>query len=107
KILPILDGFEQALKNKTTGEQFAQGMDMLFKEFHTVLEREGLKSISAIGKKFDPFEQEALSAEESEKEEGTVLEEFQKGYMFKEAVLRPAKVKISRQKKKEEQHENH
>ena len=95
KILPVLDSFEMALKSTSDKEKFIEGMKMIYAQFHSALEAEGLRPIKAVGEKFDPYRHEVLMKEESEKEEGTILEEFQKGYMLNDRVLRHSKVKIS------------
>ena len=71
-------------------------MELIFSQIISLLENEGLERIKAKGDKFDPFKHEALLAEESDKESGTVLEELQKGYMLKGKLLRPTKVKVSK-----------
>ena len=68
---------------------------IIFAQFHSVLEAEGLKPIKTDNEKFDPYKHEVLMKEESDKPEGTILEEFQKGYMLNDKVLRFSKVKVS------------
>ncbi|RLE37973.1 nucleotide exchange factor GrpE [Candidatus Woesearchaeota archaeon] len=99
KLLPILDNFELALKNKATDDQFCKGMELIYSELYSLLEAEGLKPIKTEGK-FDPYYHEALLSEESDKEEGTNLEELQRGYMLNDEVIRVAKVKVAKKKKK-------
>ena len=94
-MLPILDSFEIALKNTTDNEKFVEGMKMIYAQIYSALEAEGLRPISATGEKFDPYRHEVLLKEESDKPEGTILEEFQKGYMLNDKVLRFSKVKVS------------
>lgn len=95
EMLPVLDSFEIALKNTSDKEKFVEGIKIIFAQFHSILEAEGLKPIKAAGEKFDPYRHEVLMKEESDKPEGTILEEFQKGYMLNDKVLRFSKVKIS------------
>jgi len=95
QMLPVLDSFEIALKNATDKEKFIEGIKMIYAQFHSILEAEGLKPIKSSGEKFDPYKHEVLLKEESDKPEGTVLEEFQKGYMLNDKILRFSKVKIS------------
>lgn len=95
QMLPVLDSFEIALKNTSEKEKFIEGMKMIYAQFHSILESEGLMPIEASGQKFDPYKHEVLMKEESDKPEDTVLEEFQKGYMLNDKVLRHSKVKIS------------
>lgn len=95
KILPVLDSFEIALKNTADNDKFIEGIKIIYAQFHSMLEAEGLRPIKAAGEKFDPYRHEVLMKEESEKPDETVLEEFQKGYMLNDKVLRHSKVKIS------------
>ena len=94
-LLPTLDSFEIALKNTTDKEKFVEGMKMIYAQIYSALEAEGLRPINATGEKFDPYRHEVLLKEESDKPEGTILEEFQKGYMLNDRVLRFSKVKVS------------
>ena len=103
KLLPVLDSFELALNNHENPEKFLKGVEMIFAQLYSLLEAEGLRPIKSKNQKFDPFKHEVLMSEETDKEEDVVLEEFQKGYMLNDKVLRHSKVKIS--KKKEEKKE--
>jgi molecular chaperone GrpE len=94
-MLPVLDSFEIALKNTTDKEKFIEGIKIIYAQLYSVLEAEGLKPIKATGEKFDPYKHEVLMKQESDKPEGTILEEFQKGYTMNDKVLRHSKVKIS------------
>lgn len=96
QVLPLLDSFEQALKNTNNHEHFVKGMELLYAQFITLLQQEGLRPIEALHKQFDPYKHEVLLQEQSQEQDGTILEEFQKGYFFKEHVLRTTKVKVSR-----------
>jgi len=95
KILPILDNFELALKNTDNKEEFQKGIELIYAELYSMLEKEGIKKIEAKGK-FDPHQHEALMAEESDKEKGTIIQELQKGYLLNDKVLRTAKVKVAK-----------
>ncbi|HHV65112.1 MAG TPA: nucleotide exchange factor GrpE [Peptococcaceae bacterium] len=97
-LLPVLDNFDRAVESsqeKQDFEAYAQGVAMILKQFRKVLEDEGLKAIEAVGKEFDPNLHEALLKEESDQGENIVLEEIQKGYILKDKVIRPSKVKVS------------
>lgn len=102
ELLSILDNFEIAIKEiEKKDKEIAQGVNLIYNNFLKILEARGLKVILAIGKKFDPYYHEALMQEESaDKEEGTILEEFQKGYSLNGKVIRHSKVKVSVSKKK-------
>jgi molecular chaperone GrpE len=97
-ILPLLDSFQLALANDKDNEEFKKGVELIYSQLWQILETEGLKPIDALGKQFDPYFHEALMQEESDKEEGTVIEELQKGFMLKDNVIRPTKVKIAKKK---------
>lgn len=94
-ILPVLDSFELAFKNTNNTEKLIEGIKMIYAQFYSILEAEGLKPIKAAGEKFDPYRHEVLMKEESDKPDDTILEEFQKGYMLNDRVVRHSKVKIS------------
>lgn len=96
KLLAILDSFELALKNTNKEDEFAKGIELIYSQFYSLLEKEGLKKIEALNKKFDPNYHEVLLIENSGKEEDIILEELQKGYMLNNKVLRYSKVKISK-----------
>ena len=96
KFLGILDSFELAFKNRKEDDEFAKGMKLVFLEIYLTLEKEGLKKIDCLGKKFDPKLHEVMLQEESEQEEGTIIEELQKGYMLNDRVIRFSKVKTSK-----------
>ncbi|MBM3230020.1 nucleotide exchange factor GrpE, partial [Candidatus Parvarchaeota archaeon] len=108
-MLPLLDSLELALKNsnsrdieriheKTDTEKFRKGIELIYAQFHSILESAGLRPIDALGKKFDPYRHEALIQQnvEDAAKDNIVLEEFQKGYMLFDAVLRHSRVKIGK-----------
>jgi len=95
KLLPLLDSFEMALKNTADKEKFVKGIELIYSQLYSLLEKEGLKKIKAEGK-LDPHYHEVLMKEKSDKEEDTILEELQKGYMLGDKVLRYTKVKVSK-----------
>jgi len=97
-LLPILDSFELALKNTTDKEKLMKGIELIYSQLYSLLEKQGIKKIEAKGK-FNPHLHEVLLKEESDKEEDTILEELQKGYMLNDKVLRHTKVKVSKKRK--------
>jgi len=99
-LLNIVDDFERAIV-ATKDEKEKNALQMILLRFKKVLSEHGVKPIDALGKKFDPHMHEAFLSEESEKEEGTVLEELQKGYLIFDKVLRNSKVKVERKKEQE------
>ncbi len=98
ELVPVLDNFERALATAPQGEaeSFTKGVEMIFRQFESVLQAEGVTAMNAVGQPFNPdFHQAIMQVESEEHEEGIVVEEVQKGYMLKDKVLRPAMVKVS------------
>ncbi len=102
-LLNIVDDFERAIA-AAKDEKDKNALEMILTCMMKVLSEHGVKPIDALGKKFDAHLHEAFLSEESDKEEGTVLEELQKGYLLHERVLRHSKVKVA--KKREEKKED-
>lgn len=98
KVLPIVDNFERGLAAVPEEEKdnaFVKGMEAVYKQFTTVLEEIGVTPIEAVGKEFDPNLHNAVMAVDDDSlESGTVAEEMQKGYMYKESVVRHSMVKV-------------
>ncbi len=95
KLLPVLDTFEIALKNSQDKEKFVEGIKLVYAQFHSLLEAEGLRLIPTVGCKFDPCVHEVMLREHQDKEDGLILEEFQKGYLVGNRVIRTSKVKVN------------
>ena len=94
KILPTIDNFERGLKDAPDGA-FSEGMEMVYKQLLKNLEDAGVKAIECVGKQFDPNIHNAVMHEEDDSgEENIVTEELQKGYMYKDSLLRPSMVKV-------------
>ncbi|NVM05158.1 MAG: nucleotide exchange factor GrpE [Candidatus Helarchaeota archaeon] len=104
KILDIIDEYEIALNalKKEIGEgKEIEGMEIIYNKFIEMLQKEEVKPIKSLGEKFDPFIHECLLSEATDEyPEDTVLEEIKKGYYFKDKVLRPALVKIAKNKER-------
>ena len=96
KMLPLVDTFEIALKGKDRKDEFVKGMDMIYTEMIVMLHKEGVRKIESVGKKFDSNLHEVLMTEKSDKEDNIITEEFQKGYMLCDRVLRHSKVKVTK-----------
>lgn len=101
--LTILDSLELSVKaareDHEDKEALLKGVELVLGQMFDLLKRNGVKPIEAQNTKFDPNRHEVLMQEESEDvEENTVLEEFQKGYSFHDAVIRTAKVKLAKSK---------
>jgi len=98
QLLPIIDNFELALKtvNSEKGnKEFIQGIELIHSQLLQVLQQNHVIAMETMGKKFDPYHHEALMKAPSELPAGTIMEEFQKGFIMHGKVLRHAKVKIS------------
>jgi molecular chaperone GrpE len=99
-LLPIVDDFERAIKSSEESRDFDAfhgGVAMIEKQFVSMLERKWkLTRFDSVGEEFDPQRHEAMMTEErSDHEQSMVLEDYQKGYLLNDKVLRPAKVKVS------------
>ncbi|HLC46160.1 MAG TPA: nucleotide exchange factor GrpE [Candidatus Nanoarchaeia archaeon] len=96
KFLPFLDAFEIAIKsNSERKDEYSRGIELLYAQFFSLMEAEGVRRMDAAGKRFDPHQHEVLLIEKSDKPEETIIEELQRGYLLNGIVLRTAKVKIS------------
>ena len=99
KILPVVDNFERGLGAMTDADKessFAQGIEMIYKQLTKVLEDECVTVIEAQGKEFDPMLHNAVMQQPSEEyESGIVIQELQKGYKYKDKVLRHSMVMVA------------
>jgi molecular chaperone GrpE len=104
KLLPVVDDFDRALaaipEEDRKNNKWVEGVELIARKLHNVLEQEGVQPIEAKGQPFDPNLHEAVAfedkAEGSEDHQDTVTEVFSKGYKLHDKVLRPAMVKVSR-----------
>jgi molecular chaperone GrpE len=105
ELFPIMDSFDSAMsaiKTSEDKESFVKGLTMLQKEFHRILEVNGLQKVKTVGEKFDPNVHQADGEVCSEEfDAGVVAEEIRSGYMLNERLLRPALVKVSKGTKDE------
>lgn len=96
KILPVVDNFERGLAQAQEDDAFADGMKMIYKQLTTTLDELGVKPIEAVGKEFNPdFHNAVMHVEDEEVGENIVVEEFQKGYTYKDFVVRHSMVKVA------------
>ena len=99
ELLPAIDNFERALKMEADNEQaksLLQGMEMVYRSLLDTLKKEGAEQIETVGKEFDPHLHQAIMQVEDENfGSNIVVEEFQKGYILKDRVIRPAMVKVN------------
>jgi molecular chaperone GrpE len=106
-MLPVLDSFELAIKN-SNGEseeiqKFKKGLEMIYTQLFGVLKEQGLRIIDTKDKKFDPYKHDVLMVKETGGEEELILQEFQKGYMLNDIVIRHSKVLITKHKSTDEE----
>ncbi|WP_307473264.1 nucleotide exchange factor GrpE [Cytobacillus purgationiresistens] len=98
-LLPAIDNFERALQTQADNDQvnsLKQGMEMVYRSLVEALKKEGAEQIESVGKEFDPhIHQAVMQVEDDQFESNIVVEEFQKGYMLKDRVIRPAMVKVN------------
>ena len=99
KILPVVDNFERGLAAVTEEEKgtpFVEGMEKIYKQMMTMLEEAGVKPIEAVGQEFDPnFHNAVMHVEDEELGENIIAEEFQKGYTYRDSVVRHSMVKVA------------
>ena len=96
KILPVVDNFERGLAQAPEDDAFADGMKMIYKQLISTLNDLGVQPIEAVGKEFDPnFHTAVMHVEDEEAGENIVVEEFQKGYTYKDFVVRHSMVKVA------------
>ena len=99
KILPVVDNFERGLAAVTEEEKgtpFVEGMEKIYKQMMTVLEEAGVKPIEAVGQEFDPnLHNAVMHVEDEEFGENIIAEEFQKGYTYRDSVVRHSMVKVA------------
>lgn len=97
-LLPTIDDLERAItsSNDPSGfEAFREGVQIIYKQLNNVLTKYNVTPIEAIGKKFDPNLHEAMMQMPSAKPEESVIQEFQKGYILHDRIIRPSKVVVS------------
>lgn len=96
KILPVVDNFERGLAQAPEDDPFAEGMKMIYKQMMTAFDEMGVKPIEAVGKEFDPnLHNAVMHVEDESVGENIVVEEFQKGYTYKDFVVRHSMVKVA------------
>jgi molecular chaperone GrpE len=93
RLLDVIDSFELALKNKDENEDFKKGVELIYAQLYSLLEKEGVEKIDSIGINLDPEKHDVMLTQEG-KEDNKIIEELQKGYMLKDKVLRYSKVKV-------------
>lgn len=99
KLLPVVDNFERGLTTIPEGEEktaFADGMDKIYKQLMKMLEEAGVQAIEAVGQPFNPdYHNAVMHMEDENLDENIVAEEFQKGYLYRDSVVRHSMVKVA------------
>src|SRR5205085_247888 len=100
-LLPIIDNFDLALRAQNSSEgDLRKGVELIRKQMEDFLAKIGVQVVKSVGEHFDPHLHEAIEmVETDEAEDNTVLQELQRGYRFKERLLRPAMVRVARNPK--------
>ncbi len=109
ELIDIMESFERGLENaneSSNNDKLIKGMELIYKQLKNVLEKNGLVPIKALGEKFDPYKHEAMMQTPSDDSaEDIVLEEFQRGYMLNNKVIRYSKVRVSKNKDMDNENE--
>lgn len=96
-LLPVVDNFERALQSKSELADFRAGVDLIYKQLRDVLTKLGVQPIEAKGQQFNPHLHEAIEMVDTpDAADQEVLEEWQRGYKYKDRLLRPSMVKVAR-----------
>lgn len=103
KFLNIIDDLDRTIQvlEKTQDKEIKTGIHMIHKQFHKILEEEGVKEMQCLGKKVDPHCHEIIEMKEHESPEGIIIEVTQKGYHLHDKILRTAKVRVAKGKPQE------
>ena len=100
ELLPLMDDLERALKTESAGEAadaYRKGVELIHRQLGEILRKRGVRPIEALGADFDPYYHQAVSHEPAEgRREGEVIEEFRRGYMLGDRLLRPSMVKVAK-----------
>jgi len=96
-LLPVVDNFERALQSKSEPADFRAGVDLIYKQLRDVLTKLGVQTIEAKGQQFNPHLHEAIEMVDTpDAADHEVLEEWQRGYKYKDRLLRPSMVRVAR-----------
>lgn len=96
-LLIVVDNFERALSVKSTDENYQKGFDMIYAGFRSVLDKYEVKEIECLGLEFNPEVHQAVLTDHIEgKKDNEIIEVMQKGYTYKDKVIRPAMVKVNK-----------
>lgn len=112
EVLPVVDDFKRAFdslesdENENKHDGFIKGVNIIYSKLLNILKNHQIESFDSKGEKFDPSKHEAVHVVESDKDEGTIIEEVEKGYLIKNEILRPAKVIVAKPKEGKEKEES-
>ena len=109
KLLDVLDGYDRALAtvpDELKGQPWVEGMWLVERKLRAILEGEGLESVDSLGKRFDPYQHEAVAHVPSAEPEGTVIKEHQRAYRLHDKIIRPALVTVSSGREEKESKSN-
>ena len=96
-LLPVIDSFERALQSKSDAAEFRSGVELIYKQLQDVLAKLGVRPVASKGEQFDPHVHEAIEMVETrDAADHEVLEEWQRGYKYKDRLVRPAMVKVAK-----------
>ncbi len=105
ELVDVLEALERGLENakkSNNKDKLIEGMELIYKQLKNILEKNGLSPIKALGEKFDHYKHEAMMQTTTDEcEDGTILEEFARGYMLNNKVIRYSKVRVSKKKEAE------
>jgi len=100
ELLPVIDNLDRAVgqaRQKAEAQSLVEGVEMILRQIKEVMEKHGVKELQSLGEPFDPNVHEAMMHEiADDHDENTVIDELQKGYIFKDRLIRPALVKVSK-----------
>ena len=100
ELLPLMDDLERALKAESgtdSGNAYRRGVELIHQQLGEILRRRGVRAIESVGADFDPHYHQAVSHEPAEgRREGEIVEEFRRGYMLGDRLLRPSMVKVAK-----------
>jgi molecular chaperone GrpE len=109
EILPVLDDFGRAfnsLEKENGKDGFIKGTGLIYSKLKNILRNYQIEPFDSKGEKFDPKRHDAIHVVVSDKEEGIILEEVEKGYLIKDRLLRPARVIVAKEREDVEEKEN-
>ena len=100
ELLPLMDDLERALKAETTGdagEGYRRGVELIHRQLGDILRKRGVRPIEVLGADFDPYYHQAVAHDPAEgRRDGEIIEEFRRGYMLGDRLLRPSMVKVAK-----------